>query len=232
MFLSDVSIKRPTFASVMMLALVTLGAFSYKRLAVDMFPDVEIPVVTIVTKFPGASPESVEREVSKRIEEAVNPIAGVKKVLSVSRESVSTVMVEFQLEVRLNDGAQEARAKIAAIRGELPEGIEEPIIRKLDFAAAPVVSPALRSGGLSPRDLTTLVEKKVKRRFENLPGVGKVDLVGSSKREVNVNIDQARLEALGMGVGYVNLGIRLLNFISPLAYLPTNVSVFPLRVSG
>jgi len=79
MFLSDLSIKRPIFASVMMLALVTLGAFSYKRLAVDMFPDVEIPVVTIVTKFPGASPESVEREVSKRIEEAVNPIAGVKK---------------------------------------------------------------------------------------------------------------------------------------------------------
>ena len=145
MFLSDLSIKRPIFAAVMMLALVTLGAFSYKRLAVDMFPDVEIPVVTIVTKFPGASPESVEREVSKRIEEAVNPIAGVKKVLSVSRESVSTVMVEFQLEVKLNDGAQEARAKIASIRGELPEGIEEPIIQKLDFAAAPIVSLAVRS---------------------------------------------------------------------------------------
>src|SRR3972149_3296956 len=123
MFLSDLSIKRPIFASVMMLALVTLGAFSYKRLGVDMFPDVEIPVYTIVTKFPGASPESVEREVSKRIEEAVNPIAGVKKVISISRESVSTVMVEFRLRGRLKAGAQEARAKIAAIRGELPEGV-------------------------------------------------------------------------------------------------------------
>ena len=232
MFLSDLSIKRPIFASVMMLALVTLGAFSYKRLAVDMFPDVEIPVVTIVTKFPGASPESVEREVSKRIEEAVNPIAGVKKVISISRESVSTVMVEFRLEVRLNDGAQEARAKIAAIRGELPEGIEEPIIRKLDFAAAPVVSLALRSDVLSPRDLTTLVEKKVKRRFENLPGVGKVDLVGSSKREVNVNIDQARLEALGMGVDEVIAGIRSENVNTPLGRLTRNGSEFPLRVSG
>jgi HAE1 family hydrophobic/amphiphilic exporter-1 len=232
MFLSDLSIKRPIFASVMMLALVTLGAFSYKRLAVDMFPDVEIPVVTIVTKFPGASPESVEREVSKRIEEAVNPIAGVKKVISFSRESVSTVMVEFRLEVRLNDGAQEARAKIAAIRGELPEGIEEPIIQKLDFAAAPIVSLALRSDVLSPRDLTTLVEKKVKRRFENLPGVGKVDLVGSSKREVNVNIDQARLEALGMGVDEVIAGIRSENVNTPLGRLTRNGSEFPLRVSG
>src|SRR5512135_1136082 len=100
MFLSDLSIRRPIFASVMMLALVTLGIFSYKRLAVDMFPDVEIPVVTVVTKFPGASPESVEREVSKRIEEAVNPIAGVKHVMSTSREGVSTVVVQFQLEVR------------------------------------------------------------------------------------------------------------------------------------
>lgn len=232
MFLSDLSIKRPIFAAVMMLALVTLGAFSYKRLAVDMFPDVEIPVVTIVTKFPGASPESVEREVSKRIEEAVNPIAGVKKVLSVSRESVSMVMVEFQLEVKLNDGAQEARAKIASIRGELPDGIEEPIIQKLDFAAAPIVSLAVRSDTLPPKDLTTLVEKKVKRRFENIPGVGKVDLVGSSKREVNVDIDQARLEALGMGVDEVIAGIRSENVNTPLGRLTKNGSEFPLRVSG
>jgi len=232
MFLSDLSIKRPIFAAVMMLALVTLGAFSYKRLAVDMFPDVEIPVVTIVTKFPGASPESVEREVSKRIEEAVNPIAGVKKVISISRESVSTVMVQFQLEVKLNDGAQEARAKIAAIRGELPDGIEEPIIQKLDFAAAPIVSLAVRSDSLPSKDLTSLVEKKVKRRFENIPGVGKVDLVGASKREVNVDIDQARLEALGMGVDEVIAGIRSENVNTPLGRLTKNGTEFPLRVSG
>ena len=232
MFLSDLSIKRPILAAVMMLALVTLGAFSYKRLAVDMFPDVEIPVVTIVTKFPGASPESVEREVSKRIEEAVNPIAGVKKVISISRESVSTVMVQFQLEVKLNDGAQEARAKIAAIRGELPEGIEEPIIQKLDFAAAPIVSLAVRSDSLPSKDLTTLVEKKVRRRFENIPGVGKVDLVGASKREVNVDIDQARLEALGMGVDEVIAGIRSENVNTPLGRLTKNGTEFPLRVSG
>ncbi len=232
MFLSDLSIKRPIFASVMMLALVTLGAFSYKRLAVDMFPDVEIPVVTVVTKFPGASPESVEREVSKRIEEAVNPIAGVKKVLSISREGVSTVVVEFQLEVRLNDGAQETRAKVAAIRGELPQGIEEPIVQKLDFAAAPIVSLAVRSDALSPKELTTLVEKKVKRRFENIPGVGKVDLVGSSKREVNVRLRPSRLEALGMGVDEVISGLRSENVNTPLGRLTRDGSEFPLRISG
>lgn len=113
MFLSDLSIKRPVLATVMMLALVTLGVFSYRRLAVDMFPDVEIPILSVITVFPGAAPESVEREVSKPIEEAVNPIAGVKTVGSYSREGLSQVWVEFELGVRINDAAQEARAKIA-----------------------------------------------------------------------------------------------------------------------
>src|SRR5512137_808743 len=103
MILSDLSIKRPVFAAVMMFGLVTLGLFSYNQLSIDMYPNVDIPVLTIVTKYPGASPETVEREVTKRIEEAVNPIAGVKHIISTSRESVSTVVVEFNLEVKINE---------------------------------------------------------------------------------------------------------------------------------
>jgi hydrophobic/amphiphilic exporter-1 (mainly G- bacteria), HAE1 family len=232
MFLSDLSIKRPIFASVMMLALVVLGIFSYRRLAIDMFPDVEIPILSIVTKYPGASPETVEREVSKRIEEAVNPISGVKHVISTSRESVSLVVVEFNLDVRINEASQEARAKISAIRGDLPQGIEEPIVQKLDFSAMPIISLAVRSDALSPKDLTTLVEKKIKRRFENLPGVGKVDLVGQSKREVNVNVDPARLEALGMGIDQIIAGLQSENVNTPLGRLNRNGSEYPLRISG
>ena len=232
MFLSDLSIKRPIFAAVMMLALVILGIFSYRRLAIDMFPDVEIPVLSIITKYPGASPETVEREVSKRIEEAVNPISGVKHVISTSRESVSLVVVEFNLEVKINEASQEARAKINAIRGDLPQGIEEPIIQKLDFSSIPIVSLAVRSDALSPKDLTTLVEKKVKRRFENISGVGKVDLVGHSKREVNININPSRLEALGMGVDEVIAGLQSENVNTPLGRLNRNSSEYPLRVSG
>jgi HAE1 family hydrophobic/amphiphilic exporter-1 len=232
MFLSNLSIKRPIFAAVMMLALITLGIFSYRRLAIDMFPDVEIPVVSVVTKFPGASPETVEREVSKRIEEAVNPISGVKHVLSTSRESVSNVVILFQLEVRINEAVQEARAKINAIRGDLPQAIEEPIIQKLDFAAFPIVSLAVRSESLSPRDLTTLVDKKVKRRFENISGAGKINLVGPSKREVNVNIDPLRLEALGMGVDEVIGGLQSENVNTPLGRLTRGGTEYPLRISG
>ena len=232
MFLSNLSIKRPIFATVMMLALVTLGIFSYRRLAIDMFPDVEIPVVSVVTKFPGSSPETVEREVSKRIEEAVNPISGVKHVMSTSRESVSNVVIMFQLEVKINDAVQEVRAKVGAIRGNLPQGIEEPIIQKLDFAAFPVAFLSVRSERLSPRDLTTLVEKKVKRRFENLSGVGKIDLVGPSKREVNINIDPLRLEALGMGVDEVMAGLQSENVNTPLGRLTRGGTEYPLRISG
>jgi len=232
MLLSNLSIKRPIFATVMMLALVTLGIFSYRRLAIDMFPDVEIPVVSVVTKFPGSSPETVEREVSKRVEEAVNPISGVKHVMSTSRESVSNVVILFHLEVKINDAVQEVRAKVGAIRGNLPQGIEDPIIQKLDFSAFPIVSLAVRSQGLSPRDLTTLVEKKIKRRFENISGVGKVDLVGQSKREVNVNIDPLRLEALGMGVDEVIAGLQSENVNTPLGRLNRGGTEYPLRISG
>jgi len=232
MVLSDLSIKRPVFAAVMVLALVTVGAFSYRWLSVEMYPNVEIPVISIVTKFPGASPESVEREVSKRIEEAVNSISGVKHIYSYSREGVSVVTVEFRLEEKLNDVAQEARAKVSGIRSELPKGIEEPIIQKLDFNAMPVVSLAMQSTNLSPRDLTVLVEKRIKRRFESIAGVGKVDLVGSAKREVNVIIDPGRLEALGMGVESVINGLKSENVNTPLGRLNREGTEYPLRVSG
>jgi len=232
MILSDLSIKRPVFAAVLMLALVTLGLFSYRRLSVEMFPSVEIPVLSIVTKFPGASPESIEREVSKKVEEAVNQIAGVKHVMSYSREGVSTVVVEFRLEEKINEVAQEARAKINAIRGNLPTAAEDPIIQKLDFNALPVASIAVKGKGLSRKELTTLVEKRIKRRLENVSGVGKVDLVGSAKREVTVTIDPVRLEALGLGIDEVVTGLKGENVNTPLGRLTHGGNEYPIRISG
>ncbi|MFZ5572946.1 MAG: efflux RND transporter permease subunit [Thermodesulfobacteriota bacterium] len=232
MLLSDLSVKRPVTAAVMMLALVTLGFFSYRRLAIDMWPDVEIPVLSIVTIYPGASPEAVEKEVTNIIEEAVNPIAGVKHVGSVSKEGVSQVVVEFQLEVKINEASQEARAKINAIRGDLPLDAEEPIIQKLDFAATPIISLTVHSDTLGPRDITTLVEKKIKRRLENISGVGKVDLIGPSTREVNIEIDPTRTEALGIGVDEVIDGLRKENVNTPLGRLNQGGSELPMRISG
>ena len=232
MFLSDLSIKRPVVATVMMLTLVTLGVFSWRRLPVDMMPDVEIPVLSIITEYPGASPETVEREVSRKIEEAVNPISGVKNVNSISREGLSSVIVEFNLEVKVNDVSQEARAKINAIRRELPEGMKEPVIQKFDFNAMPVISLAVRSTTLPPRELTELAERKVKRRLETIPGVAKAKLVGSSRREVLVNLDPARMSALGMGVNEVVGGLAAENVNTPLGRLTLGGTEMPLRISG
>ena len=232
MILSDLSIKRPIFATVMMLALVTLGIFSYRQLPLEMFPNVEFPLVSVITTFPGASPETVEREISKRIEDSVNQIAGVKHVFSTSREGVSTVMIQFQLEQKVNESAQEVRAKIGSIRGSLPEGIEEPIIQKLDFNAAPVASLAVQSATLPPRDLTLLVEKKIRKRFESVAGVGKVETVGGRKREIRVDLDPAKLDSLGLGVNDVVAGIRSENTNTPLGRLTKGGAEYPLRIDG
>ncbi|HEY6007132.1 MAG TPA: efflux RND transporter permease subunit [Geobacteraceae bacterium] len=232
MILSDLSIKRPIFAAVMILSLVTLGLFSYRRLAVEMFPNVEFPMISVVTTYAGASPETVERELSKRIEEAVNQIAGVKHVFSTSREGVSTVMVQFRLEEKVNDCAQEVRAKISSIRGTLPTGIEEPIIQKLDFNAMPVASLAVQSDAMSPRELTTLVEKRLKKRFESVAGVGKVDMVGGQKREINVDLDPVRLDSLALGVNDVVSGLKSENTNTPLGRLTRGTAEYPMRIEG
>ncbi len=232
MFLSNLSIKRPVVATVMMLALVTLGLFSVRRLPIDLMPDVEIPVLSIITEYPGASPETVEREVSKKIEEAVNPIAGVKHVQSISREGLSSVVVEFNLEVKINDVSQEARAKINAVRRELPDGMKDPVIQKFDFNAMPVVSLAVRSNTMSPRDLTTLADRKIKRRLESIPGVAKAKLVGGSQREIAIDIDPGKLAAYGMGVDEVVGGLASENVNTPLGRLTRGVTEMPLRISG
>ncbi len=232
MFLSDLSIRRPVFAAVIMLTLVTLGVFSYRRLGLDFFPNVEIPVILITTSYPGASPETVEREVTKRIEEAVNPIAGVKHVTSTSLEGVSFVIAQFQLEVRVNEAVQEARAKINAVRGDLPAAIQEPVIQKFDVAAMPIISLAARSTTLSPLELSTWVDKQLKPRLESISGVGKIDLVGLSRREVSVDLDPARLEALGIGVDEVAAGLRSENVNTPLGRLRRGATEVPMRISG
>lgn len=176
----------------------------------------EIPFISVVTKYPGASAQTVETEVSKKIEEAVNPVAGVKKVMSYSNEGVSTVVIEFTLETKINDVNPEVRAKISAIRGDLPDDIEEPIIQKLDFNAMPVISIAAQSETLSQRELTDIVDKLIKKRLESVQGVGKVDMVGSAEKEINVEIDPLRLESLGITPTAIISGIKAENINTPL----------------
>src|SRR5574342_599991 len=186
MFLSDLSIKRPVLATMMIVALVVLGLFSYRRLSIDLFPDVEFPFLVIQTSYPGASPESVEREVTKPIEEAVNPVEGVKQVQSTSTEGFSTIFVQFELGTNVMDAQADGRAKSDAIRLDLPRDIDPPVISRADPAQQPIMSVAVRGQTWPLRELTKLVEEVVSRRIENIPGVGNVAIVGGLKREIHV----------------------------------------------
>ena len=147
MFLSDLSIKQPVFATMMMVALAVLGITSYRQLKVDMFPNVEFPIVTVTTVYPGGSPETVEREVTKRIEESINTVQGIKHVESTSQEGLSNIVVLFNLEVSTQVASQDIRGKVAGIRGDLPREIEEPIVQRIDPGALPIVSVSVNAPG-------------------------------------------------------------------------------------
>ena len=215
MFLSNLSIKQPVFATMMMLALAVLGITSYRQLKVDMFPNVEFPIVTVTTVYPGASPETVEREVTKRIEESINTVQGIKHVESTSQEGLSNIVVLFNLEVSTQVASQDIRGKVAGIRGDLPREIEEPIVQRIDPGALPIVSVAVDAPGLAPAAATDLADKVVKRRLENVPGVGAVNLVGEATREIQVVVDRARLEAYHVSLSDVVMALQQENVDAP-----------------
>ncbi len=198
MFLSDLSIKRPVLATMLILALVVLGAFSYRRLAIDQWPNVELPFVGIETRYSGASPEAVEREVTKKIEEAVNSVEGIKEVQSISAEGYSRIFIQFHLGVKVMDALADVRAKVDGIRQDLPREMDPPVISRYNVQGLPIMSFSVRGEGWDTRDLTRLAEETVSRRIENIPGVGSVSVVGGLRREIHALLLPDRMNALGV----------------------------------
>ena len=207
MFLSDLSIKRPVLATMMIMALVVLGLFSYRRLGIDQFPDVEFPFLVIQTRYIGASPESVEREVTKKIEEQVNTVEGLKQIQSTSTEGFSTIIVQFNLGTKIMNAQADVRAKIDAIRQDLPKDIDPPVISRANPSDQPIFVLSVRGQGWALRDLTRLADEVVSRRIENISGVGSVTLVGGLKREIHVLLLPDRLHAVGVSPDMVTSAV-------------------------
>jgi len=170
MWLAETSVKRPVFATMVILALVVLGLVSYPSIGVDLFPKVDFPIVTITTTLKGASPEVMDVDVTDRIEGAVNTINGVKGITSVSTESVSRTTIEFVLERDIDQAVQDVREKVSGIRNRLPEDIEEPRIAKVDPDASPILTMNL-SGQRSVRDLSTYADEILKEQLQRINGV-------------------------------------------------------------
>lgn len=230
--LSGVAIRRPVFTTMIMVGLVVLGIFSFRRLAIDQFPDIDIPVVMVQTIYPGASPETMEREVTRRLEEAFNPVEGVDRITSTSMEGVSLVVVEFDLGREGDAAAQDIRAKIDAVRRDLPTDIEPPLVQKFDPAAMPILSLALSSETMPVVEQTMLADETIRRALESVPGVGEVRISGGMKREVRVYLQPDRMQAVGITVPEVLGALQSQNLEVPAGRVDQGAAERLVRVTG
>ena len=232
MFLSDLSIKQPVLATMLAVSLVTLGIYSHNQLAIDQFPDVEIPVLTVQTEYPGASPETVEREVTKRIEEGLNTISGVRHIESATTEGFSSIAVEFHLGVRINNAQQDAQSKINAMRADFPKDIKEPVLQRIDFNAMPIVSIAVESPSADIKVLSSVAEKIIKKRIETVSGVGQVTLVGLARREIQIFLDRDKVKAYDLTYAQVAGALQRENLDMPAGKLEQGQHEPLVRVAG
>jgi len=212
MWFTRISIANPVLATMMMAAFVVLGLFSLQRLAVDQFPDVTFPIVVVQTDYPGASPETVESDVTRKVEEAVNTISGINSLISRSYEGSSVVIIEFVLTVDPARAAQDVREKIAMVKAAFRREVEEPRVMRYDPADQPIFSIAITNqDGANPRslrELTTIADQVVKKRLENARGVGSVTLVGGVMREIQIHVRPDDMEALEVGVDQIIAAVR------------------------
>jgi hydrophobic/amphiphilic exporter-1 (mainly G- bacteria), HAE1 family len=227
MWFTQVSLRNPVFATMVMLAFVVLGIFSFQRLQIDQFPNIDFPVVVVTTDYPGAAPEIVESEVTKKVEEAVNAIAGVNALTSRSYEGRSVVIIEFQLHIDGRKAADDVREKISILRPSFRTDVKEPRVLRFDPAARSIWSVAVLPEAVdgkspSPVELTTWAEQTLKKRMENVRGVGSVTLVGGTRRAINIDLDPSAMEALGVTAEQIAAAVRNENQDLPVGTLKTN----------
>lgn len=192
--LAEICIHRPVFAVMLILSLIVVGSVSYTKLGIDRFPDVDLPIISVRTLLPGASPEEIESTITRRIEDAVATVEGIENIRATSTESQSIITITFHLRRNIDVAAQDVRDAVATVISLLPRDAKPPLIRKLDAEASPIISLVL-SGSRTPRELYEIAEREVKDSIESLGGVGQVQINGGMKRAVNVWIDANRLAA-------------------------------------
>ncbi|MGH7437000.1 MAG: efflux RND transporter permease subunit, partial [Polyangiaceae bacterium] len=231
-WLAALCVKRPIFASVLILVVCVFGIAGYLQLGVDRFTNVDFPYVVVITRQTGAAPEDVETEITDKVEEAVNTISGIDELRSITTEGNSQVVTSFVLDKDVNVAAQEVRDKVNSIIPLLPKDADAPVIQKLDPDAAPVIQVALRARGHTIREATELADKRLRRALESVDGVGEVMLVGGRKRQINVTLDPIKLRGAGITVVDVQRAIASQNLSVPGGRLDTGPGELTVRVMG
>src|SRR5438874_8919974 len=230
-WLASLCVKRPVFATVLILSLTVIGAFSFTKLGVDRFPKVDIPTIVVTTVQPGAAPEQIETEVTDKIEQGVNTISGIDELRSISSEGISQVMIGFLLDKDADVAAQEVRDKVNSVLPLLPKTIQQPRVDKFDPDAAPVLSLAL-SATKPVRDITEYADKVLRRQLESVNGVGQVLILGGRQRQVNVWLDADRLRAYNVTVTDVSRALQAQNAEIPGGRVDQGPQSLTLRTRG
>ncbi|MBY0278984.1 efflux RND transporter permease subunit [Candidatus Binatia bacterium] len=231
MKLAELCIRRPVFATMLVMLFVVLGAMSYLRLGVDLYPNVDFPIASISTTLKGASVEEVETRVTKPIEEGVNQIQGIDELSSQTKEGLSRVLVQFQLERNGADAAQDVRDKVAIVMAQLPEDVDPPVVVKFDFDASPIMRIAV-SGDRDPRELTEIARKRIKEDIETLSGVGSVTIIGGEERAVQIYVDTDKLDAYNLSIGQVRRALAAQNIEVPGGRIDQGSRELVLRTMG
>ena len=232
MWITKTSIRNPVFATMVMVALMVLGLASYRSLGVEKMPDVQFPFVFIQVLYPGASPEAVENDITKPIENVVNTVRGVKKIVSSSFEGRSLTFIEFDLSANMDHGIQEVRDKIATVRAAFPKDAKEPFVARQEENAQPVATLTLTSASGDMRALSTLSEQVVVKRLQNVAGVGQVTTGGNTSRQILINVDPSRMTAQNIGIDEVLRAIQITNQDMPAGIISRGPSEQLVRVEG
>ena len=231
MTLTEIAIKRPSLIIVFFLALSILGIFGYSQLKYELLPDISIPVISIITVYPGASAKEVENGLTKKIEDAVSTLDKVDGVYSTSQENVSTVVIEFIAGANLDFLIQDTQRKVSAIMADLPEGAEPPTISKISINDQPVMRLGA-TGNLPTRAFYQFMKDQIKPQLSRIPGVGQVDLVGGEEREIKVNLDSQRLESYGISIAKVAQAVQGANLDFPTGTVKDSDAQFTVRLAG
>ncbi|HET8774596.1 MAG TPA: efflux RND transporter permease subunit [Thermoanaerobaculia bacterium] len=229
--LAEICIKRPVFASMIVLALVVVGAAGYARLGVDRYPSVDLPTVSVRTQLPGAAPEEVESLITQQVEEVVNTVDGIDELRSVSGPGTSNVTATFRLDRDLETAAQDVRDRVATVVRQLPEDATPPVVSKFDNDSSPVLTIAL-TGERTLRELTELADKTVRVQLERTAGVGEVRVVGGLDRAINVWVDADRLAAYQLPITAVRTALDRQNADLPGGNVTTDRQELTLRTMG
>ena len=232
MFISDFAIKRPLITVVSMLGLVVFGLFALLRLKTDEFPVVQPPIVATTIIYPGASPDQVEREILEPIEEAIQSIQGVDYVQGEARDGYASIVTYFLFQKPVQEAQQDIRDAISLKRQDLPQEMEEPILKKLSDTDRPVLSITLSSKSLTPAQLTRLADPGITREFRSLAGVADVSVAGAVKRELTVELHPQALLANGVGVGQVVLALQSQNLAVPVGRVEGPLEERSIRLQG